>query len=108
MANIYKSITYRLSTTDVTTVYTTPSVDYTLIRSIYCANIVTDPVLIDLIIQKNTQSDIYIVYGVSIPQNSTFQPITEPIILQQGDVLKAKSHTSSGIDITLSLVEHTI
>lgn len=108
MANTYKSTALNLSTTGSFTLYTVPQNTTTLVKSCYCGNVYSTNVSVDIFIEKSGSStDSYLISGALVPFQASFQPITEPIILQEEDSIKVSTTTSGSIDTLLSYVELT-
>jgi len=105
MSTVYKSIATRVSTTSITTIYTAPVGRTTLVRSLYCSNITSTLCTIDIVLTKTGQSDLFLIKDADVPPKATFQPITEAIILEPGDILKTTTSSANVVDIILSCVE---
>ena len=108
MANTYKSKALTLNTTGSNILYTVPTNTTTLIKSCYCGNTGATNSGICLFFNKSgSATDYFLVSESIVPKQAAFQPITEPIILEESDVLKTSITLSSSIDILLSYLELT-
>ena len=80
--------------------------DYDAVIGIRCCNVVTSTILVDVFIE-NSSNDHFIAKNVSVPPNSAIELIQggAKIVLENGDVLKAKSNTASSLDIVTSFID---
>ena len=80
--------------------------DYDAVIGIRCCNVVTSTILVDVFIE-NSGNDHFIAKNVSVPPNSAIELIQggAKIVLENGDVLKAKSNTASSLDIVTSFID---
>ena len=80
--------------------------DYDAVIGIRCCNVVTSTILVDVFIE-NGGNDHFIAKNVSVPPNSAIELIQggAKIVLENGDVLKAKSDTASSLDIVTSFID---
>ena len=80
--------------------------DYDAVIGIRCCNVVTSTILVDVFIE-NGGNDHFIAKGVGVPPNSAIELIQggAKIVLENGDVLKAKSDTASSLDIVTSFID---
>ena len=74
------------------------------------ANIVAQTIQADIYITSTASggsADSYIVKGVSIPQGSSIELIDggAKVVLQSGDVLKAKSDTADSLNVWVSYID---
>ena len=106
MANTYKSQSYNLSSSGTTTVLTASTT--TLVNSLYFGNVSSgSSASISVILQKSGSTDVYLIKSALVPIQSTLQPITEPLVLENGDKLKVIPNTSNILDVILSYLEIT-
>ena len=80
--------------------------DYDAVIGIRCCNILTSTIAIDVKIAKGG-ADYFLAKGVSIPPNSAIELIQggAKIVLENNDLLKAKSNTASSLDIVTSFID---
>ena len=109
MANTYKNSAVKLSSTSETVVYSGTSSGTALIRSIYISNTHGSTAsTIDVYWNDSTDNeDYYIVKNVSVAAATSFQPLSEPIILEAGDSIRVKAGTANILEVTVSLLEVT-
>jgi len=108
MANTYKSSAAEQLATGSQTLYTTPLATTTLVKNLYIANVSTSSINVDVIMNKSGSAVNYaLIVSASIPVQTSFQPISDPIVLQTGDSLKINTSTISGSDTIMSYLEIT-
>ena len=80
--------------------------DYDAVIGIRCCNVLTSTIEVDVFIE-NSSNDHFIAKGVVVPPNSAIELIQggAKIVLENGDVLKAKSNTASSLDIVTSFID---
>ena len=104
MAEEYKSVTGSLTTTAITDVLTVPALTKYLIRSIYIGNI--DPALdsgISVSVFKSADStDRYLIKVALVPIQASLQILTEPLVLEAGDVLDLQAADANVLDYVIS------
>ena len=80
--------------------------DFDAVIGIRCCNVVTSTILVDVFIE-NSSNDHFLAKNVSVPPNSAIELIQggAKIVLENGDILKAKSDTASSLDIVTSFID---
>ena len=80
--------------------------DYDAVIGIRCCNVLTSTIEVDVFIE-NGGNDHFIAKGGVVPPNSAIELIQggAKIVLENGDVLKAKSNTASSLDIVTSFID---
>jgi len=104
MANIYKNAKIDFTSTDNTTVYTTPSNSRAIIQNILVNDDSGsgDSLDVTLVSGANTFS---LFKTKSISSNTTEELITKPIILEENEILKAQATTADRLHMVVSLLE---
>ena len=80
--------------------------NYDAVIGIRCCNILTSTIAVDVKIAKGG-ADYFLAKGVVIPPNSAIELIQggAKIVLENNDLLKAKSNTASSLDIVTSFID---
>ena len=80
--------------------------DYDAVIGIRCCNVSASTIAVDVFIE-NGGNDHFIAKGVVVPPNSAIELIQggAKIVLENGDVLKAKSNTATSLDIVTSFID---
>ena len=104
MAQDFRNVLVRTIGTSDTTLLA--GGNYDAVIGIRCCNILTSTIAIDVKIAKGGD-DYFLAKGVSIPPNSAIELIQggAKIVLENNDLLKAKSNTASSLDIVTSFID---
>ena len=80
--------------------------DYDAVIGIRCCNVTTSTIEVDVFID-NSGNDHFIAKGVVVPPNSAIELIQggAKIVLENNDLLKAKSDTATSLDIVTSFID---
>jgi hypothetical protein len=106
MAETYKSFGTILSTTGSTTLYTS-TVTAALVNSVNFSNAsATAAATVTLEMVKGATA-FSLITGVAIPTATTFQALDAPVVLQNGNSLRATAGASGYIHVITSLMEIT-
>ena len=93
MANFYKSDTFDLTTTNLTTVLTINASSIAIVRSVQVCVIDNTNVDIDLFLKKSGGSDIEIAHKLL---NKTTENLALPVInMEAGDILKIQADNAN-------------
>jgi hypothetical protein len=106
MANIYKLTANQINASGSSSLYTVPGSTTALIKSLYIANVATGSITVDVIINKNGDSTDYkLIQNTSIPVQTSFQPISDTLVLGSGDSIKISTTSVSSSNTLLSYME---
>ena len=116
MANIYKNAGFNLSTTNLTTVLTVPTADPGATPPVMPTTDVVKSLLICNDSGSTTLVDVEVVRGAatfevfkakSVATNTTTELLTQPLVLQESDVLKVQANAANQVHIIASFMEVT-
>ncbi len=104
MAQNFKNYITRLTGTSPVTVHTSNSDD--AIISVRCANTTTSTISVDVFINDGS-NDYYLIKNAPIVSGGSLELIDggSKIVMQNNDILKAKSDTASSLDVWASFVD---
>ena len=104
MAQDFRNVLVRTIGTSDTTLLA--GGNYDAVIGIRCCNILTSTIAIAVKIEKGG-ADYFLAKGVNIPPNSAIELIQggAKIVLENNDLLKAKSNTASSLDIITSFID---
>ena len=105
MHNSYKNAKADLTTTGVTTLYTCPSATTALVKSILVSE---DTGNADTITVTITDADaaVFSLFKVTaIAANTTVELLTEPLVVQENEILKVTAATADRLHVVASLLE---
>ena len=105
MPNSYKNAKADLTTTGVTTLYTCPSATTALVKSILVSE---DTGNADTITVTITDADaaVFSLFKVTaIAANTTVELLTEPLVVEENEVLKVTAATADRLHVVASILE---
>jgi hypothetical protein len=108
MANTYKLAAAKILATGSTTLYTTPAATTSIVKNIYISNTTTGSIYMDIVVNKSGSAiNYFLIQSASVPVQTSFQPISDPLVLQTGDAVKINTSVVSGSDTLMSYLEIT-
>jgi len=105
MPNNYKNALLDLTTTGVTTLYTCPGATTALVKSILASE---DSGNADTITVTITDADaaVFSLFKVkAVAANTTVELLTEPLVVQENEILKVTAATANRLHVVASLLE---
>ena len=104
MANIYKNEKTSLTTTALTTLYTVPSNSRAIVKSLLIAEDAAGSAVVKVTL-VDASSNIFVVDNqVSLSANEKEQVLTEPLIMEESEILKVQA-ASGNVDVVASVLE---
>ena len=116
MANTFKSAMVDITTTDLTTVLTVPTANPGATPPVMPTTDVVKSLLICNDSGSTTLVDVEVVRGAatfeifkakSVATNTTTELLTQPLVLQESDVLKVQANAANQVHIIASFMEVT-
>jgi len=105
MANIYKNAKLDLTTTDATTLYSVPSNSRAIVKSILVCDDSNNGSTITLTL-TDASSNVFVLFDVkSVAGHATEQLLSEPLILQESEVLTATAADANRLHVVASILE---
>jgi len=105
MANIYKNQKQDLTTTDITTLYTVPSNSRAIVKSILVCDDSNNGSTITLTL-TDASSNVFVLFDVkSVAGHATEQLLSEPLILQESEILKVTAADANRLHVVASILE---
>ena len=105
MANIYRNAKVDFTTTGNTTVYTSPSNSRAIIKSILVSDDSGSGDSINVTLTDASAAVFSLFKTKAIASNATTELITQPIVLQESEILKAQATTADRLHMVVSLLE---
>ena len=105
MANIYRNAKVDLTTTDNTTLYTSPSNSRAIIKNILISDDSGSGDSINVTLTNASAAIFSLFKSKAIAANATTELITQPIVLEESEVLKAQATTAGRLHVVVSLLE---
>jgi hypothetical protein len=107
MANNYKNAKVDLTTTDATTLYTAPSATTTLIKSILVSEDSGNADTITVTITDASAAVFSLFKVKAIGANTTVELLTQPLTVQEDEIIKVTAATANRLHVVASLLEIT-
>ena len=106
MANSYKNALLDLTTTDATTLYTTPTATSAIFRSILVSDDSGSGDTINLTLTNG--ANVFSIYKTkTVGANGTEELLTQPLVLEEGQILKVTAATADRLHVVGSFLEIT-
>jgi|TARA_R110001592_G_scaffold7897_4_gene43659 chorismate mutase len=106
MANIFKNAKLDLTATTVTTLYTAASATTGIFRSILVSNDSGSDDSITLTLTNG--SDVFSIYkSEAVTANSTKELLTQPLVVEEAEILKVTATTANRLHVVASYLEKT-
>ena len=105
MANVYKNAKVDFTNTDNTTVYTVPSNSRAILKNILVSDDSGSGDSITVTLTDASAAVFALFKTKTIGSNATTELITQPIILQESEILKAQATTAARLHMVVSLLE---
>ena len=105
MANIYKNAKIDFTTTDNTTVYTAPSNSRAIINNILISEDSGNADSISVTLTDASSNVFSLFKTKAVSANATEEVLTKPLVLQEGEILKAQATTANRLHMVVSLLE---
>ena len=105
MANVYRNAKVDFTTTDNTTVYTVPSNSRAIIKGILVSEDSGNADSISVTLTDASSNVFSLFKTKAVSANGTEELISQPIILQESEILKAQATTAGRLHIVVSLLE---
>ena len=104
MANIYKNAKLSLTTSGATTLYTVPSNSRAIVKSILIAEDANSTATAEVTLVDSTATPYMVDKDVSLSAKGKEQVITEPLVMEESEIIKVDA-TSGSVDVIASILE---
>ena len=105
VANVYRNAKVDFTTTDNTTVYTVPSNSRAIIKGILVSEDSGNADSISVTLTDASAAVFSLFKTKAVSANATEELISQPIILQESEILKAQATTAGRLHMVASLLE---
>ena len=105
MPNNYKNAKVDLTGTGVTVLYTTPSATTSLIKSILVSEDTGNADTITVTITDASAAVFSLFKTKAIGANATVELLTEPLVVEENEILKVTAATGNRLHVVASLLE---
>ena len=105
MANRYKNSKLDLTTTSVTTLYTVPSNSRAIVKSILVSNDTGSASTITVTLTDAGAAVFSLFKVTAVAANTSIQLLTEPLILEENEILKVTAANANALHVITSILE---
>ena len=105
MPNSYKNAKVDLTTTSVTDLYTTPGATTALVKSILVSEDTGNADTITVTITDANAAVFSLFKVTAIAANTTVELLTEPLVVEENEVLKVTAATADRLHVVASILE---
>ena len=104
MANIYKNEKTSLTSTALTTLYTVPTNSRAIVKAVNVAEDAGSTSVVKLTLTNSSGTAFVIDNDVNLTANQKEQVLTEPLIMEESEILKVQA-ASGAVDVIASILE---
>ena len=107
MPNTYVNAKKDLTTTDITTLYTAPALTTGIIKSILVSEDSgnADTITLTITDAESSPATFNLFKTKAVSANSTVELLTNPLVVQTGEVLKITAATANRLHVVASILE---
>ena len=106
MANSFKNAKVDLSTTNITTLYTCPTLTTAVVKSVLVSEDSGNADTITLTITSG--SDVFSLFKTkAVSANATVELLSAPLVVQASEILKVTAATANRLHVVASILEVT-
>ena len=105
MANTFLNAKSDLTTTNLTTVYTTPSATTAVIKSILISEDAGSGTTIDVTLVDSSSTIFSLFKAKAVGANTTVELLTQPLILKESEALKVQAADANELHVVASILE---
>ena len=105
MANVYRNAKVDFTTTGNTTVYTVPSNSRAIVKGILVSEDSGNADSISVTVTDASSNVFSLFKTKALSANATEELISQPIVLQESEILKAQATTADRLHMVVSLLE---
>ena len=105
MANNFKNKKVDLTTTDLTTLYTVPTATTAVVKSILVSEDAGSGTTITITLVNSSGTIFNLFKTKAIASNATTELLTQPLVMEESEVLKVQAADSNELHVIASLLE---
>ena len=105
MANSFINKKADLTTTDLTTLYTVPAAKTAVVKSILVSEDAGSGTTIDITLVDASSNIFSLFKAKSISSNTTVELLTQPLVIQENEVLKVQAAQANELHVVASILE---
>ena len=105
MANSFVNAKVDLTTTDNTTLYTTPTANVALVKSILVSNDAGSSCNLDVTLTDSSGNVFSLFKTKTIATNTTTELLTHPLVVEESEVLKVQASDANELHVIASILQ---
>ena len=105
MANNFKNNKVDLTTTDLTTLYTVPTATTAVVKSILVSEDAGSGTTITITLVNSSGTIFNLFKTKAIASNATTELLTQPLVMEESEVLKVQAADANELHVIASLLE---
>jgi len=105
MANNYKNAKLDLTSTSITTLYTTPTAKTTIVKSILVSEDSGNADTITLTLTNSASAVFSLFKTKAVSANTTVELLSAPLVVEESEILKVTAATADRLHVVASLLE---
>ena len=105
MANSFVNAKVDLTTTDNTTLYTTPTANVALVKSILVSNDAGSACNITVTLTDASSNVFSLFKSKSVSANTTVELLTQPLVMEAAEILKVQAAYANRLHVIASILE---
>ena len=105
MANSFINAKVDLTTTNNTTLYTTPSANVALVKSLLVANDSGSSCNIDVTLTDSSGNVFTLFKTKAVDTNTTTELLTHPLVVEESEILKVQASDANELHVVASILQ---
>ena len=105
MANSFVNAKVDLTTTDNTTLYTTPTANVSLVKSLLVSNDAGSACYIAVTLTDSSGNVFSLFKTKSVASNTTTELLTHPLVVEESEILKVQASDANELHVIASILQ---
>ncbi len=105
MSNSFVNAKVDLTTTDNTTLYTTPTANVSLVKSLLVSNDSGSACNIDVTLTDSSGNVFSLFKTKSVASNTTTELLTQPLVVEESEILKVQASDANELHVIASILQ---
>ena len=105
MANSFVNEKVDLTTTDNTTLYTTPTANVSLVKSLLVSNDAGSACNIDVTLTDSSGNVFSLFKTKSVASNTTTELLTHPLVVEESEIIKVQASDANELHVIASILQ---
>ena len=105
MANSFVNAKVDLTTTDNTTLYTTPTANVSLVKSLLVSNDAGSACNIDITLTDSSGNVFSLFKTKSVASNTTTELLTHPLVVEESEIIKVQASDANELHVIASILQ---